>query len=59
MATDLFQAPDYYNMDDLLSEEHIMVRDAARDWIKKCISPIIEDACQKAQFPKEKTSKLF
>lgn len=58
MATDLFQAPDYYNMDDLLSEEHIMVRDAARDWIKKCISPIIEDACQKAQFPKEIVSGL-
>ena len=58
MATDLFQAPDYYNMDDLLSEEHIMVRDAARDWIKKCISPIIEDACEKAQFPKEIVSGL-
>lgn len=58
MATDLFQAPDYYNMDDLLSEEHIMVRDAARDWIKKCVSPIIEDACQKAQFPKEIVSGL-
>jgi len=58
MATDLFQAPDYYNMDDLLTEEHIMVRDAARDWIKKCISPIIEDACEKAQFPKEIVSGL-
>ena len=43
MATDLFQAPDYYKMDDLLNEEHKMVRDAARDWVKKCISPIIED----------------
>ena len=53
MATDLFQAPDYYNMDDLLNEEHKMVRDAARDWVKKCISPIIEDACEKAEFPKQ------
>lgn len=53
MATDLFQAPDYYNLDDLLSEEHIMVRDAARDWVKRAISPIIEDACQKAEFPKQ------
>ena len=58
MATDLFQAPDYYNMDDLLNEEHKMVRDAARDWIKKCISPIIEDACQKAEFPKQIVSGL-
>ena len=58
MATDLFQAPDYYNMDDLLNEEHRMVRDAARDWVKKCISPIIEDACEKAEFPKQIVSGL-
>ena len=53
MATDLFQAPDYYNLDDLLSEEHIMVRDATRDWVKREVSPIIEEACQKAEFPKQ------
>jgi glutaryl-CoA dehydrogenase len=53
MATDLFQAPDYYNLDDLLSEEHIMVRDAARNWVKREVSPIIEEACQKAEFPKQ------
>jgi len=58
MAKDLFQAPDYYNMDDLLNEEHKMVRDAARDWVKKCISPIIEDACEKAEFPKQIVSGL-
>ena len=58
MATDLFQAPDYYNMDDLLNEEHKMVRDAARDWVKRCISPIIEDACEKAEFPKQIVSGL-
>ena len=58
MATDLFQAPDYYNMDDLLNEEHKMVRDSARDWVKKCISPIIEDACEKAEFPKQIVSGL-
>jgi len=58
MTTDLFQAPDYYNMDELLNEEHKMVRDAARDWVKKCISPIIEDACEKAEFPKQIVSGL-
>ncbi|MDR6299435.1 acyl-CoA dehydrogenase family protein [Mesonia maritima] len=52
MKTDLFQAPDYYNIDDLLNEEHLMVRNAARDWVKREISPIIEDAAQKAEFPK-------
>ena len=58
MTTDLFQAPDYYNLDDLLSEEHIMVRDAARDWVKRSVSPIIEEACQKAEFPKQIVSGL-
>ncbi|HIB36538.1 acyl-CoA dehydrogenase family protein [Mesonia sp.] len=49
---DLFQAPDYYYIDDLLTDEHKMVRDAARDWVKREVSPIIEDAAQKAEFPK-------
>jgi glutaryl-CoA dehydrogenase len=53
MATDIFQAPDYYNLDDLLSEEHIMVRDSAREWVKRSVSPIIEQACQDARFPKQ------
>lgn len=52
MSTDLFQAPDYFQLDDLLSEEHKLVRDAARDWVKKEVSPIIEQACQEAKFPK-------
>ncbi|WP_420321411.1 acyl-CoA dehydrogenase family protein [Flagellimonas sp.] len=53
MKPDLFEAPDYYNLDDLLSEEHLLVRDAARQWVKRDISPIIEDYAQKAEFPKE------
>ncbi len=52
MKPDLFQAPDYYNLDDLLSDEHKLVRQATRDWVKKEISPIIEDYAQKAEFPK-------
>ncbi len=52
MKPDLFEAPDYYNIDDLLSEEHKLVREAARDWVKRDVSPIIEDAAQKAEFPK-------
>ncbi|SHJ57016.1 glutaryl-CoA dehydrogenase [Arenibacter nanhaiticus] len=53
MRPDLFEAPDYYNIDDLLSEEHKLVRDAARQWVKREISPIIEDYAQRAQFPKQ------
>ena len=53
MSTDLFQAPDYFNMDELLSEEHKLIRETAREWVKKEISPIIEEACQQATFPKQ------
>lgn len=53
MKPDLFEAPDYYNLDDLLSEEHKLVRDAARQWVKRDVSPIIEDFAQKAEFPKQ------
>jgi len=58
MKTDSFQAPDYYNLDDLLSEEHKLVRSAARDWVKRDISPIINDYAQKAEFPTQIISGL-
>jgi len=51
MSQDLFQSPDYYQLDELLSEEHILVRDAAREWVKREVSPIIEEAAQNAKFP--------
>ena len=53
MKPDVFEAPDYYNLDDLLSEEHKLVRNAARTWVKRAVSPIIEDYAQKAEFPKQ------
>ena len=51
MKPDLFQAPDYYQIDDLLTEEHKLVREAARDWVKRDVSPIIEEYAQNAEFP--------
>jgi glutaryl-CoA dehydrogenase len=53
MRPDLFQSPDYYMLDDLLTEEHKLVRDSARAWVKKEISPIIEEYAQRAEFPKQ------
>jgi alkylation response protein AidB-like acyl-CoA dehydrogenase len=58
MASDLFQAPDYFNLDELLSEEHLLVREAAREWVKREVSPIIEEAAQKAEFPQSILSGL-
>jgi glutaryl-CoA dehydrogenase len=51
MKPDLFQAPDYYQLDDLLTDEHKLVREAAREWVKRDVSPIIEAYAQKAEFP--------
>ncbi len=53
MAPDQFQTPDYFLLDDLLTEEHKLVREAAQEWVKREVSPIIEDAAQEAKFPKQ------
>jgi len=53
MRSDLYQGHDYYQMDELLTEEHKLVRDSARAWIKKEVSPIIEEYFEKGTFPKQ------
>jgi glutaryl-CoA dehydrogenase len=53
MAKDRYQAHDYYLMDELLTDEHKLIRDAAREWVKRDVSPIIEDYAQKAEFPSQ------
>tara|TARA_B100001287_G_scaffold207159_1_gene176178 strand:+ start:1771 stop:2964 length:1194 start_codon:yes stop_codon:yes gene_type:complete len=52
MKTDQYTHPDYYGLDELYSNEHKLVRDAARAWVKKEVSPIIDDCYEKAVFPK-------
>ena len=51
--TDLFESPDYYQLDELLTDEHKLIRKTVRDWVKKEISPIIEDYAQRSEFPKQ------
>lgn len=50
---DRFQAPDYYLLDELLTDEHKLIRDTVRAWIKKDVSPIIEEYAQKSEFPSQ------
>jgi len=52
MRTDNYQHHDYYLVDELLSEEHKLIRDTVRAWVKREVTPIIEDVCQKATFHK-------
>jgi glutaryl-CoA dehydrogenase len=53
MGTDRFEAHDYYLMDELLTDEHKLIRETARAWVKKEVTPIVEEACQNAKFPKQ------
>ena len=52
MAQDLYQHPDYFALDELLSDEHKLIRDMVRSWIKKEVSPNIETWAQNNEFPK-------
>lgn len=58
MASDMYEAPDYYGVDELLSEEHKLVRQSTRDWVKRAVTPIIEEYAQKAEFPRQTIAGL-
>lgn len=49
--TDKFEAPDYYQLDELLTEEHLLVRSAVRDFVKQEVSPIIEAYAEAGKCP--------
>lgn len=51
VKTDQYQGHDYYGVDELLSEEHLLAREAVREWVKQEVSPIIEDYSNRAQCP--------
>ena len=56
--SDLFVSPDYYHLDDLLTEEQKHIREAVRNYVKKEISPIIEDFAQRSEFPLQIVKQL-
>lgn len=58
MAQDLFQSPDYFDLDGLLSDEQKLIRETVRSYVKKEISPIIEEYAQKAEFPQQIVKQL-
>jgi glutaryl-CoA dehydrogenase len=49
---DRFQGHDYYQIDELLEEDHLLARDAVRDWVKQEVSPIIEEYAERGECPK-------
>ncbi|MCX8471911.1 MAG: acyl-CoA dehydrogenase family protein [Chitinophagaceae bacterium] len=52
MAQDQYTHPDYYQLDELLTEEHKMIRDMVRAFVKKEMSPNIESWAQNCEFPR-------
>jgi glutaryl-CoA dehydrogenase len=58
MKQDLYNHPDYYLIDDLLSDEHKLIRDTVRAWIKKEVSPNIENWAQNCEFPKHLVAQM-
>ena len=56
--TDQFVSPDYFQLDELLTDEQKLIRETVRNYVKKEISPIIEDYAQKAEFPKQIIKQL-
>jgi glutaryl-CoA dehydrogenase len=55
---DTFEGVDFLDIDDLLTEEHKLIRSSIRDFVKREISPYIEDWAQKAHFPYEIVKKF-
>ena len=58
LKQDVFEHPDFYQLDDLLSEEHKLIRSSIRDFVKREISPFIEGWAQDAHFPYEIVKKF-
>lgn len=58
MRSDLYNGHDYYQIDDLLTPEHKLIRETIRNYVKKNLSPIIEDYAQRADFPKHIVKEL-
>lgn len=53
-----FEAPDYFDLDSLLSDEEKMIRSAVREWVSERVMPVIENAYQSAKFPTELTREM-
>jgi glutaryl-CoA dehydrogenase len=46
-----YTPPDYFNIDDLLTDEHKIIRSSIRDWVDRSVMPVIEKAAQDHEFP--------
>ncbi len=52
MKNNSLDSSDFYDINSLLKEEQILIRDSIRAWVKDNVSNIIEDAALNSKFPK-------
>ncbi|MCX6277801.1 MAG: acyl-CoA dehydrogenase family protein [Bacteroidetes bacterium] len=58
MSTIRYKSPDYYQVDELLTDEHKLIRGSIRDWVNRAVIPIIDEANQKHEFPRHLIKEL-
>ncbi|MEO8471706.1 MAG: acyl-CoA dehydrogenase family protein [Chryseolinea sp.] len=58
MKQDLYEHPDFYAVDDLLSDEQKLIRSSMREFVKKEITPFVDDWAQRAYFPYDIVKKF-
>ena len=58
MSTSHYKHPDYFHVDELLTDEHKIIRDSVRDWVNREVKPIIEEANLKHEAPKHLMKKM-
>lgn len=58
MSAKKYKSPDYFLLDDLLTDEHKLIRGAIRDWVNGAVMPIIDEANQKHEFPRHLVKEM-
>jgi glutaryl-CoA dehydrogenase len=53
-----FEGVDFYNIDDLLSDEELTIRDTVRAWVDERVLPTIEEHYQNGTFPHELATEM-
>jgi glutaryl-CoA dehydrogenase len=58
MSSRPYDAPDYFAIDELLSEEERLIRDTVRSWVQDRYLDLVESAYREGRFPTEVVPEL-
>jgi glutaryl-CoA dehydrogenase len=54
----MYNPPDYYQVDEFLTDEQKLIRQSIRDWVDRSVKPIIEDYAHRHEFPKHLVKEM-